>query len=127
MHEAKKPEVIFKDQVAKPRDGFEDVARGARRVYIKAKDIEQYGYTSGCPKCEHEMKYGKGRTTVPHSERCRQHIMAELAKTEAGQRRIEDATVRLDRALGEMGEQIPRKEPPAAQGEVVVGDSSVSE
>ena len=69
LHEAKMPEVIFKDQIDKPREGVEDIARAARRVYIKATDIAKYGYTSGCPKCEHEMKYGKGRTTVPHSER----------------------------------------------------------
>ena len=99
LHEAKQRAVIFKDQVDRPRDDVENIARASRRVYIKATDIENYGYTSGCPKCEHAMRYGKGRTTVPHSELCRQRIMTELAKTDAGQQRIAEAVVRLDRAI----------------------------
>ena len=67
LHEAKAPEVVFKDAVESRPTG-NALIRAARRVYIKAKDIERWGYTSGCPKCEHEMRYGAGRTTVPHSD-----------------------------------------------------------
>ena len=69
------------------------------------------------------MKYGKGRTTLPHSERCRQRIMEELAKTDEGQRRIAEAGARLDRALVDMGEAIFREEQPAAQGEIAASSS----
>ena len=40
--------------------------------------------SSVCLTCEHEMKYGPGITTRPHSGRCRLQITAELAKTDLG-------------------------------------------
>ena len=113
----------FQDRIDQPRADVGDILRAARRVYIKARDLENHGYTSGCPRCEHEMKYGKGRTTLPHSERCRQRIMEELAKTDEGQRRIAEAGARLDRALVDMGEAIFREEQPAAQGEIAASSS----
>ena len=71
------------------------------------------------------MKYGAGRTTVPHSERCRQRIMEEMAKSDVGQQRISEATERLDRAVADVGQQYRAdiQQQPAAQGET--GGSSV--
>ena len=104
IHEPKEPKVIFKDEVEKTQDNVELKPRVARRVYIKAADILRFGYTDGCPKCMHEYRYGAGRTTVPHSEACRQRIMRKLAENEAGQTSIANASARMDRAVAEFGE-----------------------
>ena len=117
LHEAAKPDVIFREKVdARPEP--EGQVQLARRVYIKPADIAQYGYISGCPKCEHEMKYGAGRSSAPHSEKCRQRIMEDLAKTDEGQARIARASARLDIAARELGEPLREdvEHQPAAQG-----------
>ena len=77
----------------------------ARQVYIKPKDLEEHGLTRGCPRCDHQLRYGPGRTGKPHSQVCRARIMAELAKTTAGRLRISAATDRMDRTVGELGQQ----------------------
>ena len=47
----------------------------ARQVYIKASDLVEFGLTRGCPKCDHEISYGAGRASQPHSQTCRTRIM----------------------------------------------------
>ena len=117
LHEQKKPEVVFRDQLAQRPEPVDAPVRMARRVYIKPADIDKYGFTSGCPKCEHEMRYGRGRCTVPHSERCRVRIMDELIKTPEGKIRIERATMRMDQATAEVGQRDYGAGPLTAQGE----------
>ena len=73
----------------------------ARRLYVKASDIEEFGYTRGCPKCDHALEYGPGRTSKPYSKRCWDRIMGELAKTAAGQARIAAASERLDKTVAD--------------------------
>ena len=63
-----------------------------------------FGMTRGCERCDHQMRYGPGRTTKGHSAICRKRILVELAKTAEGQRRISNATVRLDKTVAELGE-----------------------
>ena len=63
------------------------------------------GLTRGCPKCDHEIEYGPGRTSRPHSQVCKNRIVSELAKTAEGQARIAAANERLDRATRELGEK----------------------
>ena len=92
--------------------------RQARRVYMRPQDFEQFGFASGCPKCEHEMKYGPGRTTRPHSERCRSRIMVELAKTDIGKSRLGFATDRMERAVAEHIEQRDNRKA-LVQGEII--------
>ena len=109
-HQVREPEVVFrqegqKEEVAKPQ------AVVARRVYIRAPDLEAFGHTRGCPRCEHELKYGPNRSGKPHSDICRARIMGELAKTEQGRLRLQSATNRLDTTIAEMGERM------LAQGE----------
>ena len=53
----------------------------ARRIYLKGADFKAFGFSDGCPKCDHARRYGPGRTTAPHSEQCRQRVMIELMKT----------------------------------------------
>ena len=69
-----------------------DVAvRQERKLYIKKSDIEMFGDSEGCARCEHDLRFGYGRTTKGHSDKCRERIYTELAKTPAGQVRIASA------------------------------------
>ena len=115
LHEKKEPAVVFRDPAEAPADPAADApVQIARRLYIKRSDVEAYGYTQGCPKCNHDLQYGFGRTTKGHSDACRKRISAELMKTTAGRARIEAAMGRVD---GYLSEFIERQQVPA-QGEM---------
>ena len=105
LHQPKEPEVVFKERVEDQREAGVDKIAVARQVYIKASDLDEFGLTRGCPRCDHQLKYGPGRTSKPHSQQCRARIMGELAKTVSGQARIKTATARLDESMAEHGEQ----------------------
>ena len=111
LHKAKEPTVIFQErtdgEALLPPGG----PRNVRKLYIKKADIDAYGFTSGCPKCDMHMRYGHGRTTKGHSEQCRQIIATKLAETPAGRERIRAAEGRMDEAVAEA---VP------AQGEIEV-------
>ena len=94
LHVPKEPRVIFRDKLDDAVQPKSDDIRVARRLYIKKADVEAFGYTEGCVKCDHDLKYGFGRTTKGHSDPCRQRIMEELAKTPAGMARIQAAAGR---------------------------------
>ena len=101
-HAGHEQEVAFQDRPSRPED--EDPAKKiakSRRIYIKGEDIKAFGYTVGCPKCDHERRYGPGRTTKGHSDLCRRRIIDELMKTPEGLRRIQNADERLTRTLAE--------------------------
>ena len=85
------------------KQAFETKATLARQTYIRACDLEEFGLTRGCPRCDHELTYGPNRTSKPHSQACRARIMAEMTKTEAGRIRIAAAADRLDRTAAELG------------------------
>ena len=116
MHGAKEPRVVFKDVSSAPEaPKADEPSRKSRRLYIKLSDVEAYGYTEGCPKCDHDLKYGFGRTTKGHSDKCRARITAELAKTPAGRERIAAAIGRLEQYVSEYIEKHDQQVP--AQGE----------
>ena len=97
LHIPKEPEVVFRER---PADKTEAVAQKqiiSRQVYIKQADIRKFGLTRGCPRCDHELSYGPGRTSRPHSLACRQRIMGELVTTPEGAARVQAAGDRLDR------------------------------
>lgn len=125
LHKRREPTVVFGDRIDEPVASDAPKPRLARRIYIGKKDLERFGRTAGCPKCDHELRYGPGRTTANHSEECRRRIELELAKSEEGQERIARATVRLDRAVAEAGAAFRndggREQQPIAQGESVEG------
>ena len=73
----------------------------SRKIYIKGEDIRAYGNTERCPRCDHECRYGPGRTAKGHSDACRSRIVAELSKTPEGQRRLEVADERINRSFAE--------------------------
>ena len=74
LHVPKEPAVIF----GNPTEGEAllppDAARSVRKLYIKRADVDAYGFTGGCPKCDMDLRYGYGRTTKGHSEACKRRI-----------------------------------------------------
>ena len=68
IHEPKAREVIFREkteaeaELAKARD---DLMREVRRTPFKTADLEAVGHTVGCPKCDHSLQFGYGRTSAP--------------------------------------------------------------
>ena len=115
LHEAKKPEVVFRDKVDVDRQYFAEKTSLARRVYLRASDFDEHGMTRGCPKCDHFLKHNSWGTR-PHSSACRARITAELVKTEGGRIRIGMAAERLDKTVEHLGQQFREDLP---QGENV--------
>ena len=65
------------------------------------------------------MRYGAGRTSIPHSDLCRQRIAAELRGSEAGRRRLDEHERRTNHQLAEQIQQqqeIPQMDALVAQG-----------
>ena len=65
LHQPRKPEVIFKENVEANQDAFVDKKLIARNVYLRAKDFEEHGMTRGCVKCDHFIKYGSWGDCAP--------------------------------------------------------------
>ncbi|MBV61870.1 MAG: hypothetical protein CMH65_11270 [Nevskiales bacterium] len=94
-----------------PDEGPETVkGRGPKRVVLFRRDFDPenggYGYTGGCARCEHAARWGWGRSTLPHSKACVERISAELAKTPAGQQRLQAAEERATRWCERYGEKL---------------------
>ena len=43
---------------------------GPKRIRITKRDLENYGYTGGCPRCA-DLEYGHANTKKAHNEECR--------------------------------------------------------
>ena len=81
LHVPRHDEVVFKEKKEVVDDGLQDKVAVSRQVYIKLSDIDEFGLTRGCPRCDHQSSHGPGRTSKPHSQRCRAKTTTELAKT----------------------------------------------
>ena len=77
----------------------------ARKMHIRQDDLDAFGYTAGCEKCQSISGRGKGETSTPHSDICRARIMAEMAKTEEGIARLARMNERVDRYVAERVEE----------------------
>ena len=88
-----------------------------RRLHIKAKDLDNFGFTDGCARCEHAKRYGHGETSKPHSETCRRRIMDRLMEIEEGQERLGRAGLRLDQYAAEEIQKQDRQGAAPAEGE----------
>ena len=55
----------------RPRLSPPDPYPDARALYIKRKDVEQHGYTPGCPGCKAAQD---GKRAVAHNEDCRKRV-----------------------------------------------------
>ncbi len=72
-----------------PREPLvEGAIRKAPRLLTKQQDFVDFGYTADCKRCRHSLRYGYGKTKMPHSEACLAWIEDELKKTADGPRRI---------------------------------------
>ena len=77
-----------------------------RRLYIKQEYLDLYGYTQHCPKCQSIIVHGnEAKSTVPHSEQCRARIMAEVAKTEGEQEKLQKVIDESDCYYAEKSER----------------------
>jgi hypothetical protein len=119
LHVPSDPEVVFKEKKEIRPEEMKDKVIVARQPYLKAADFARYGLTKGCPKCDHEIEYGPGRTSRPHSNACKSRIIGELAKTAEGQARIAAASERLDRTVRELGEKMRTDVSQGENGEMV--------
>ena len=66
MHVPRETEIILKEKIDKGEGNFEEKITIARQPYIRASDLDQFGMTRGCPKCDHYIKYQKWGSR-PHS------------------------------------------------------------
>ena len=105
LHVPKLLEVVFREVAEAQDPPLNPEVALSRQVYIKPSDIESNGLTRGCPKCDHELTYGPGRTYKGHSKVCRDRVMGELAKTVEGRIRIAAAAAHMDQTLAELGQQ----------------------
>lgn len=65
-----------------PREGVtEGAVRRPYRMLLKKQDFIDFGYTADCKRCRHSLRYGYGKTKMPHSEACRVRIEEELKST----------------------------------------------
>ena len=74
LHVPREAEVIFKDKSEGVHDVAKDKVVMSRQVYIKASDIDQFGMTRGCPRCDHQLKYGADQTPSQDSATGRARI-----------------------------------------------------
>ena len=72
-----------------------------RKLYILPKDLELYGYTPGCKKCQSYLGGGKVNFTGSHSDACRTRLMNELAKSPEGAARIARIVDKADHYLAD--------------------------
>ena len=103
-----------------PVPSEEDKLKRLKRLYVRQADVEAFGYTPGCPRCEHSLTYGPGRTQVAHNNTCRERIADCLKDTPEGKRRLEQHEVRTTQRIVEArsGEtEGERLDAPVAQGE----------
>ena len=73
-----------------------------RRVYIKKRDYEEYGYTPGCEGCV-RMQDGRGKR--PHNQECVERMMEALKSSEEGRRRLQAADDRVNEELARRMEE----------------------
>ena len=95
-----------------------------RQFRINNPDLEKYGFTDGCPQCEHIARYKKGKKGTTHTQICRTRILDAMMGTPEGRVRLEAFEERVDRALAERieaadaprEERQPRPEPGPVRG-----------
>ena len=108
--------------------GVGENAAAFKRLYVKQADLDAFGYTPDCMRCRHAMKYGPGRTNMPHSDQCRQRIAEALRGTEVGQKRLAAFETRTNQQIAieiQRDENKLRMDAPDAQGETV-GDGQAA-
>ena len=80
--------------------------REARDFRITDDVLSKHGYTAGCPRCDHAVRWGWGKTGQHHSPACVRRISEELEKTPKGRARLESARQRTDAWMAQRGEEL---------------------
>ena len=111
-HAPAQPGVTFKEAVDEKLEQPPEGVRQTRRVPITQDDLNEFGYTQGCQRCDHSLRYGYGRTIMAHSEACRPRSYAKLKRTVKGRARIEHMERRPNEAISD---EIERQHGEAAE------------
>ncbi len=94
--------VRFQEPAAVPGEAAEAAAPAMpRRFRINQSDLVEYGYSEGCPQCQHMQRYGRARPGGAHDARCRDRILRAIGESEAGKQRLAAHEERVDRAIAE--------------------------
>ena len=98
------------ERMPRPLEMGPEVAR--RRMKLTKQDFAQHGMTARCPGC---AAIRRGGPAANHTERCRERVEAEIAKTPEGATRLERAKHRFDEAVAEAFEKRLRVGEPSAE------------
>jgi hypothetical protein len=72
-----------------------------REFRINKADLEEHGYTDGCPMCSHFERYGSRKGGERHTGRCRERLITAIATTPEGQRRLTQWSENTDKSIAE--------------------------
>ena len=101
-HDSTAHDAAFRDPIMQPKPiPTDDKERQFRDIYVRQTDLDAFGYTPGCPRCDHAMRYGPNRAQMPHSRECRNRIRGELKGTVDGRRRLEEWMRRTGQQMAE--------------------------
>ena len=87
-HEEKHDQIRFHLAEGLGRTRLKERKYSPGPIHLTRKDIEEFGWTRSCRKCQMMRGLQKGSQTRRHSRQCRNRIISELAKTSAGQVRF---------------------------------------
>ena len=71
-----------------PPPQVEERRESMRRLYIRRKDVEKYGYTEGCEGCK---RMRAGMSAKPHTQECRTRMEEAMKEDEEGRKVLEAA------------------------------------
>ena len=114
LHEHVPREAVFRDHVVEPLQRGPELPYIARRLYVRPVDIEKFGFSDRCRRCAYDMRNGKNKTGMGHSDYCRQRITECLRGTPEGRRRLEEFSIRT--ADGDGNPDEPDRDVPDGQG-----------
>ena len=72
-----------------------------REMYVRNRDLDQFGFTPGCPRCEHTLQYGPNKASVTHNQTCRERIRECLRASPEGRARLAKWEQHADRQMAE--------------------------
>ena len=58
-------EVVFKEKNEAVDESLQDKVAVSRQAYIKPADVKEIGMTLDCPRFDHQISHGPGRTLKP--------------------------------------------------------------
>ena len=90
-----------------------------RRMMIRRSDLDEYGFTVGCPGCDAQLasrRSGDRLATRAHTEECRARLLEAIRQTPEGRRRIDEAVERIFEHVGRQGPENAEDPPPDPAG-----------